>query len=312
MIPILLTKIKTSDGIILDGIYVPPKPKSVSSSLPRGGLGKGQRRDSKTALIWVHGLSSRFYSGQTLIKELSGRCANHRIGYLKFNTRGHDIVVRGAKKPLGSAFEKFEDSKYDLRAMIRYARKLGYQNIILAGHSTGAQKSVYYLWRTKDKAVKGLILAGPVSDLTAGELKFGKRGLRKGIFVAQKILKKNRRGLMPHKYGILTAARFLSLFKPGSAEDIFPYHNPKAKWKELKSIRAPIAVIFGSREEYADRPVKNLIEIFRKNAESTKSFSGVIIKGAKHSFRGKEKEVSHSIIKWIKEIEADRRGYKRG
>lgn len=285
MIPVSLTKIKTKDRVILDGIAVLP------------------RRRSDTALIWIHGLGSHFSRNQTLIKELSGQCSRANIAYFKFNTRGHDIVNRDTPKGKtlqGAGFEKFEDCIADIRAMIGYARRLGYKKIILAGHSTGANKVLYYLYKTKDRSVKGLMLLGPVSDIAAGRKKFGATGLARGAALAQRIAKKNPHALMPLSYGIFSAQRFLSMFCQGTAEDIFPYLNPKADWKALKSVRVPLAVIIGKRDEYLDRPAQKLIDVFRDNARWTRSFSGVIIKSADHGFKKEEKELADTIIRFIK------------
>lgn len=285
MITVLLTRVKTRDHIILDGIAIM------------------LRRRSDTALIWIHGLGSNFARGQTLIKELSGQCVKNRIAYFKFNTRGHDIVNRDALKGkglYGAGFEKFEECVLDIRAMIAYARRLGYKKIILAGHSTGANKALYYLYKTKDRSVKGLILLGPVNDIAAGRKKFGATGLARGVKIAEKLQRKNPMALMPQSYGVFSARRFLSIFRPGGNEDIFPYLSPSAAWKELKSIRTPVAVIFGSRDEYLDRPAEKLIEIFRRHVLLAKSFTGVIIKDADHGFRKKEKELARQVIRQIK------------
>jgi len=305
MIPVLLTRVKTRDYIILDGIAVLP------------------RRRSDTALIWIHGLGSNFSRGQTLMKELSEQCVKNCIAYFKFNTRGHDVVNRDApdgKGLQGAGFEKFEDCVLDIRAMIAYARAQGYKKIILAGHSTGANKSLYYLYKTRDPAVKGLLLLGPVSDIAAGRKKFGAAGLSRGVALATKLAKKDPRALMPLSYGIFSAQRFLSMFCQGATENIFPYLDPAAEWKALKSIRVPLCVIFGERDEYLD-PVRSpsrrrrddrrlrrltsngaqkLIDIFRANARWTKSFSSAIIKSANHGFEKKEKQLADAIIRWIK------------
>lgn len=286
MIPVLLAKIKTRDGVTLDGIYVKPK------------------RKSKLALIWIHGLTSRFYSGQALIQELSSRCQKSGIGYFKFNTRGHDIVHRygSNKKPLlGSAFEKFKDCILDIRAMINLAQRLGYRNIVLAGHSTGANKALYYFYQTRDRAVKDLILLGPTSDIAFDYKKFGKKEVKKRLLRAIKLKRKNPNLLLPQKYGLWGAARLVSILREGTTEDMFPYYNSNAKWKELKSVKIPVAVIFGSRDEYLTLPVKKLIEIFRRNAKSTKNFSGIVIKGARHSFHRKEKKLARAIVRRIKQ-----------
>ena len=284
MIPINLTSIKTRDGIWLDGIVAEPK------------------RKNKTALIWLHGLTSYFYSSPDLIKELSRLCQQNGIGYFKFNTRGHDVVTRGqgTHTLLGTVYEKFEDCVYDIRAMVQYAKRMGYKNIVLTGHSTGANKIVYYLYRTHDQSIKGEILMGAANDIVGEIKRIGKKEFEKNVRLAQTLYKKDPLALFTSHGYIFTAERALSLFTPKSAEDVFPYYDPHAEWKELKSIRVPAAVVFGSRDECLDRPAKDLISIFQKNAAQVKSFSGIIIKGADHSFRKKEKELADTIIYWIK------------
>lgn len=282
MIPVHLTSIKTRDGIVLEGIAVLP------------------RRKSKTALIWLHGLSSRFSSGQRMVAEISSACRTAGIGYFKFNTRGHDIASRADDTMIGAGFERFEDCIYDIRAMIRFAKTMGYKKIILAGHSTGANKALYYCYKTKDTSIKGLMLLGPISDVAAKVKEIGTTEIKRAIRIAKNLYKRNPQSLMPLAYGLMTAERFLSLYKAESAEDVFAYHNPLASWKELKSIRMPLAVIIGSIDQYRDRPVTDIIEAFRNHADLTKRFTSITIKGANHGFQRKEKELADVITAWIK------------
>lgn len=279
MISVFLTKIKTVDGVTLNGIVLNPKGK-------RG-----------VALIWVHGLCSSFHSGQTLIKELSTWAIKNRIGYLKFDTRGAYVVQ---KSGFGCGFEKFEDSIYDIRAMVRFARSLGYKKIVLAGHSTGANKVLYYVYKTRDRAVRGLILLGPVSDIEGEIKKIGKRELQRRLAIARR-LKKNPKALMPGACGFISARRYWSLFHAGEKEDTFPYHNPRGRWKALNAVALPLFVVIGSRDAYLDRSAKKFIHAFQKNAVSTKSFSAAIIPGAGHSFVKKERPLSRAIVRWIQQ-----------
>lgn len=271
----------------LDGIYVKP------------------RRNSKTALIWVHGLGSRFYSGHSLIKEISSAAAKAGIGYFNFNNRGHDTVNRdGAskKRSQGRAFEKFEDCAKDIKAVIKEARRLGFRDIILAGHSTGANKIVYYLYKTKDRSIKGLILAAGLSDISAAAKDIGMQQLKRRVKIVEKLARKNPDTLIPKEFGLYSCARYLSLFQSGRNEDTFPYYDPRGSWKVLKSIHVPVAAIFGAKDPYMDRPAKDLVEIFQRNAIRVKSFSGFAIPGADHSFTKKEKGLSKIIVNWIKSL----------
>lgn len=287
MIPVILTRVKTRDGISLDGIYVKPK------------------RKGDTALIWIHGYTSRFYSSQILIKELSARLSRQGIAYFKFNTRGHDIINRdgrGKNYLQGGAFEQFEDCLKDIQAMISFARKLGYKKIILAGHSTGANKIAYYWHKTKERAVKALLLLGPLSDIAGEAKRIGKKNLAKRLTIAEKLNKKNPKSLIPQNFEICGAGRYISLFRPGTNEDTFPYYDPKARWKAVGNIKVPILTVIGSRDEYLDRSAKTFVDAFHKNAAKTKKFTGVIIKNSGHNFTKKEKELAKVIVSWIGKI----------
>lgn len=280
-VPVHLAQIKTRDGVTLDGAVVLPA------------------RKGNTVVVWLHGLSSKFYTGQPLIRELSQRLTQKGIGHFKFNNRGHDIAVKSGKNYTGSAFEKFEDCVHDIRAVIRFAKRLGFQHIILAGHSTGANKALYYIYKTRDRAVKGLMLLSPMNDLVGEIRMIGAKKLRQAVAIAQRLNKKHPEALMPQRYGLYTARRYLSLYRPGSREDVFPYYNPKARWKELKSVKIPLAVVIGSRDKFRDRPAKKLVEVFRANAVRASSFTGIVIPGAPHGFQKREKELTRAVVRWI-------------
>ena len=284
MIPVLLTSIKTRDGIILEGIAVLPK------------------RKTKTALIWLHGLSSRFSSGQKMTQEVSSACRHAGIGYFKFNTRGSHIASRTDKKIIGGGFEKFEDCLYDIRAMIRFARTYGFTNIILAGHSTGANKALYYCHNIKDTSVKKLILLGAISDIVALCKEMGIKKFTNACAIASR-LRKDSDALMPTQYGLFSARRFWSLCHVGEKEDTFPYYDDTRRWIALESIRIPLAVIIGSRDQYLDRTPSDYLAAFKRHTLLTKRFQGIIIKGANHGFHRREKDLAKEMVTWTKRQE---------
>src|SRR5437870_6457141 len=141
-VAVWLVRVKTRDGVWLDGVVADP------------------RRRRHTALIWVHGLGSVFSSAQPLIREVSSRLNAAGIGYFKLNNRGHDVVAGRGRHLAGAAFERFAQSVEDIRAMIGFAAKCGYRRVILAGHSTGANKVLHYAACTRDRRVTALVLLG--------------------------------------------------------------------------------------------------------------------------------------------------------
>jgi pimeloyl-ACP methyl ester carboxylesterase len=281
-IAVSLARARTRDGVWLDGLSVEPK------------------RRRRVALLWVHGLGSVFSSGQPLIAELSARLNRVGIGYFKFNTRGHDAVARGGKRIAGAAFERFGDCVADLRAAIAFAAACGYSKIILAGHSTGANKALYYAARTGDRRVIGLILLGPISDI-AGEVKrIGQRELERRVAVAKRLARRDPQALVPGHWGFWSAPRYVSLYRPGEAEDVFPYYRPSARWAALRRVRAPIAAIVGGRDEFLDRRPEELIAAFKQNATRARSFTGIVIPRALHGFAKREAALATAIVDWIR------------
>lgn len=282
-VPVSLVRVRTRDGVWLDGLIAEPK------------------RRRKVALIWVHGLGSVFSSGQPLIHALSTRLNAAGIAYLKLNNRGHDTVVRGGKRPAGAAFERFGESVEDIRTAIALARRAGYDRVILAGHSTGANKVLHYVARGRARRVIGLILLGPVSDVAAETKRIGRRELRRRVAAAERISRRDPSALVPRAFGFWSARRYLSLYRPGGAEDVFPYYRPDARWNALRRVRLPIAAIVGRRDEYLDRPPGALIDALARNAARARSFTGIVIPQARHGFRGCEHDLARAMVRWISE-----------
>ena len=280
-VPVSLVRLKTRDGVWLDGLVAEP------------------RRRRRTALVWVHGLGSVFSSAQPLIREMSTRLNAAGIGYFKFNNRGHDVVARRGKHLTGAAFERFGQSVEDIRAMVTFARKRGYRRVILAGHSTGANKVLYYGARARDRRISGLILLGPVSDVAAEAKRLGRRELRRRVAAVERIARRDPQALVPRAWGFWSARRYLSLYRPGGDEDVFPYYRPGARWTALRSVRLPVAAFIGSRDEFLDRRPQELIDAFRRNASHAPSFTGTVVSGARHGFQSRERELADLIVRWI-------------
>jgi alpha-beta hydrolase superfamily lysophospholipase len=277
-----LARLRTRDGAWLDGAIAEPA------------------RRRRTALIWVHGLGSVFSSGQPLTRELSARLVAAGIGYFKFNTRGHDVVARGGRRLAGAAFERFGDCVVDIRTVIRAAVQRGYRTVVLAGHSTGANKVLHYAARTRDRRVVGLMLLGPISDVAAEMKRLGARELGQRIARAERIAQSDPDALVPRAWGFWSARRYLSLYRPGGVEDVFPYYRA-ARWTALRRVRVPVAAIVGSRDEYLDRRPAELIEAFRRNATQARAFEGVVIPGALHGFQGRERALAEAILRFVED-----------
>ncbi len=287
-----LHQIITKDGIPLEGLFFKPK------------------RKSGVAALWISGLTGRFSNRPEWMLSVANVLNNRNIAFAIFDHRGQGTinflrkkVKNRTKKVLGgTTFERFEHCVYDIDAVIRFLRKKGYKKIFLLGHSTGANKIAYYIWKVGKRGVAGIGLLGPLSDIPVLKKDLGRK-YRLAIKWAEAMVKKGKRKtFMPPSFvgeAFWAAERFLSIAREGSREDTFPYYNPRRKFYWVKKIRVPTLVIIGGNEQYADRPVQEILEAFEKQIPD-RFFNGKIIKGADHGFEGKEKELARTIANWIK------------
>lgn len=285
MRPANVIEITTPKNFVLNGLWFgPQKPK--------------------TAIILVHGLTGSAFSGGRIVEAL----ADDDTAVITFNNRGYSIIANAKQKIgietkctlAGAAHEVFTDCIDDIDGAIRRVRQEGVKEIYLAGHSTGAQKIVYYAGKAIKKP-KGLILLGPLSDY-AGER--GKPKLRSAAALSKRMVKAGKsKELLPLSawWQYLDAQRFLSLYTPDSVEEIFMYSQPDKKPKIYESVKIPMITFFAGEDEYADRPAAKIAEWFAKHSRSSR-YASHVIPSVGHSFKSGEQLVAKAIEKWKKGI----------
>ena len=285
-----LIEIVTKDKLIHQGILHRPK------------------KPTKKAILWVHGLTSRFYGDPLLMGIFADLCEKHDVAFASINNRGHDIITNIRKidtsKPGGfarvtggSGVEVFEECVLDIDAGISYLEGLGYTEVYIAGHSTGANKVCYYAGTKSDPRVAGVILAGPMSDRLSQQK--DKITYEKNFLAAKALVLAGRgeRLQQSESFFPITPRRALSLLTPNSPEDVFTYGDKDKPLAAFAKITKPMLVIFSGADESADRPIEAIKEVFDKVTRS-KQYVSRIIAGASHSYTGKEKEFATLVVKW--------------
>ncbi len=289
-----LAEIVTKDKLIHQGIFFRPK------------------KPTKKAILWVHGLTSTFYGNVKIFDAFAEACEKERCGFVMFNNRGHDMITdirkvntrtpKGFDYVMGGAgYEEFKDCIYDIDAGISFLNNQGFSEIILAGHSTGANKVCYYAGIKHDSRVVGVILVGPLSDRLGKDI--DKRKLRRDLQTMQKLVDEGRGDdlVLGYHFFPMTPRRFLSIFSTHSAEDVFNYGDKKSTLTVFSHIKKPLLIIIGEKDENLDRSVGGVLSVYKEHTMST-HFASTIIPGAHHSFNGKEEEVVGTIFRWVREL----------
>lgn len=258
--------------------------------------------------ILIHGLGGSLFSRAALSELLASR----RDAVLAFNNRGSGTINyfkagRGVKKKYflaGVAHEVFTDCVDDIDGALAYAQTRGAKRIFLIGHSTGCQKSVYYLSKRPQAGIKGAILLAPMSDYSDITRLKNKSGYRRALAAAKRLVKAGQphallpSGLWPAP---LDAQRFLSLYTPDSLEEIFTYASGKTPAALLK-VNKPLLIVLAESDEFGDRPVAAIRTWFDTKLAGRKHYHSLVIAAADHFFIDCEAEMAKRLRSWVKGI----------
>src|SRR5690606_5581442 len=284
---------QAKDGIVLHGLLFEPDERCQS------------------LVVHLHGMAGNFYEN-SFIPVLAEQYTENGIALLVFNNRGHDYicdlvrVVPGGTDSLkgGFAYESIEECLFDVEGALSYAARLGYERIVLQGHSSGANKIVYSMAQ-KLLNVTGVALLSPCDDvgLHLDEVKDRRIQLKEQ---AQELVKAGTpEALMPlgtfYDYW-LSAATYLACFEDGSVFDTFPYRDEDASFSMYSSIKVPIFVSCGTDGEYLLQSITEVREILSTKTSNTSRLSFEVIEGASHSYGGKEKELASRLVKWLRQV----------
>ena len=127
-----------------------------------------KKKNTDTVMIAITGIHGNFYSnpfyyniGDTL------NSGNVDFIYAQTNDAFGQIetvnVNTGKKETIGSWNERFSYTDEDIDAYLTWASEEGYEHIILAGHSLGANKVIYYLSHNHDPRVEHFFLLSPAN-----------------------------------------------------------------------------------------------------------------------------------------------------
>ena len=144
--------VPTKRGVVLNGVL----------------FRQNEKKETDTVMIAITGIHGNFYSnpfyyniGDTLNSD------NIDFIYAQTNDAFGQIetinVHTGNKETIGSWNERFSYTDEDIEAYLAFAEEEGYKHIILAGHSLGANKVIYYLSRHHDPRIEHFFLLSPAN-----------------------------------------------------------------------------------------------------------------------------------------------------
>jgi pimeloyl-ACP methyl ester carboxylesterase len=269
----------TEDGLVLEGVVIRPTAAS-----PR-----------PVAVVWVHGLTGRFYEKFTIL--ICRDLAAEGYTVVSGNNRGHNFgarIPRKAAAPVlaGGGWERFDESPYDVDAWITFAASLGFERVVVIGHSLGALKAAHYQALRQDPRVAGLVAASAALPAARSDPKL--------VALAEKMEAEGRgQDLLPWGSsragaGTHSAATFLNRVRTGL--DQYGLDDPDPA---IGRVRCPVLAFFGTVQ---DTGTAADLEMIRRNAKSAERVDTAMVEGANHIYTDRESVVARVILDWLQTI----------
>lgn len=283
---------KTDDNLRLDGLLFEPDQKS------------------SIGVLHIHGMAGNFYEN-IFLDSMAEEYTKAGYAFLTVNTSGHDsiadLAIIGEKeqhKRVGQIFEKFEDCVSDIDAWLKFFKSKGYDKLILQGHSLGAAKVVYYLYKKPESDFVALVTASPPDMLGLARVEAEEKNFERDFAEAKKLVAEGRgRTFLSNiiwNWYYISAETYLNIVADGAETDVFPILRG-GDFKELENIKIPILAFYGGTDDAAVFSPEKDLGIIKKHLKNKKSKT-LLIGTAPHSYFKHEKQTALVVVDWLKEI----------
>jgi pimeloyl-ACP methyl ester carboxylesterase len=270
-------EVRARDGLSLSGVEMRP-------------VGPGS-----ACVVWLHGFGVSFDLPQCI--EVGRHLGARGVAFVAGNVRGHAGAVTGwrygAERTdlvrIGSWWEIFEESAMDVAAWMTHAATLGYERLILVGHSFGAHRAIYYLSEPHPVPADGLVLASPSLGLRTLSAEFAT--------LAEQLVTEGRGaellpdGSWPRGFGTKTvsAQTYASWWRV--APSLFGEDGSR-----LAGVTSPILISYGTQGDVGGA---DELAFFAGLAAPDVVPDQVLLDGVTHGYAGGEAILGGAIADWI-------------
>ncbi|MCA1031347.1 alpha/beta fold hydrolase [Bacillus timonensis] len=259
----------------------------------------------KTCVLFIHGTSGNIienYFAHALAEHLVG----NGYGFFYGHTRGYnhinDILTKeGNHRTIGASYESFIDCIYDIDLWVKKVREIGYESIILMGHSLGANKVIHYLSKEENTAIAGLILASP-PDLVGLSKRYDPN--RDAMIQEAKNNVNNGEPtkLLSHLHDgwlAISSQTYLERCIDGCDADNLPIMRNPSTFEALSTIRIPIFAFMGDVNEVNIHTPSEDLALMKEKATSCPKFEYAVLEGANHNYEGYELGMAKRVLDWM-------------
>lgn len=260
-------------------------------------------KKSDTVVIAITGIHGNFYSnpfyyniGETLSTngiDFVYAQTNDAFGQIEtYNAK------TGEKEIIGSWNERFEYTDEDIEAYLKFAENSGYKHIILAGHSLGANKVIYYLSRHHDtKNPEHFIFLSPanLTYMMKNVTDYEKEVIRRMVRYEQ------GENILPFYFmgwvGCIanTAYDWIS----GILNNV--HTEVDGDFSQVEQITHTGAMVIGTYDNFTCGDPAKFLENINNHMKTSADNKLIFIEKTGHTYQQKEQEIADIILKLVQD-----------
>ncbi|MDE7402565.1 MAG: alpha/beta hydrolase [Muribaculaceae bacterium] len=275
-----LIKAQTRRGVQLDGVI-----------FAKGG--------ENTVVIAITGIHGNFYSNP-MYYNIGDTLCEHGIAFIyaqtndAFNKMETVNTRTGNNEIIGSFNECFDDICDDINAYVKFAEAKGYGNIILAGHSLGANKVIHYLANAQDTSVKHYILVSPanmkymLSNVTDDERDIIRYYVDNGM--EDRMLPFPFMGWAP----MIAKTAWQWLWR-NPLDNV--HSDSDGDFSEVERIRQTGALIIGTYDRFSYGEPRAFIELINSHTQQPDMNEVIFVEGTGHVYTEREQMLADIILR---------------
>lgn len=279
--------VPTKRGVVLNGVLFRPQ----------------KERKADTFMIAITGIHGNFYSnpfyynvGDTL------NAGGIDFIYAQTNDAFGRIetvnVHSGKKERIGSWNERFSDTDEDIDAYLSFAENEGYAHIILAGHSLGANKVIYYLSRHHEARVEHFFLLSPanLTYMMSGVTEREKR------IIQEQVERGDGDQMLPFPFMGWVECVANTAWDWQFSGLLNNVHTAKdGDFSQAKQIKHTVALLVGTYDNFTDGDPAEFLRNLNDHMPTAKENKLIFIEKTGHTYQMKHQELADDILRQLQD-----------
>lgn len=283
--------VPTVRGVVLNGVLFRPQ----------------KEKTADTVMIAITGIHGNFYSnpfyyniGDTLnaggIDFIYAQTndAFGRIETVNVNT--------GKPETIGSWNERFSYTDEDIEAYLAFAEQEDYEHIILAGHSLGANKVIYYLSRHHDPRVEHFFLLSPAN------LTYMMSGVteREKQIIRSQVERGGGNKMLPFPFMGWVECVANTAFDWQFSGLLNNVHTAKdGDFSQAEKVTHTGALLVGTYDSFTDGDPSEFLRNLNDHMPTAGKNELIFIEKTGHTYQGKNREVADTILRQLQRWRTD-------